>query len=203
MAQNSYHSDDKLLHFGFSLGFNAMDFGVTSSNGGVAADVSNLRPGFSVGIVSDLMLNRYLNLRFTPTLHFGERELTFKGLGSVIIPSSPVSIPFYLKYSAERYGDFRPYILGGGGAYFDLGRSNENPILLKTFDTFMEVGVGCDIYFSFFKLAPELKFGFGFNNMLTPWDSRDTGLLNPTDRQYSDALSKLKSRFISLTFNFE
>ncbi len=203
-AQNSYHGDEKPLHFGFSLGFNTMDFGV-SAGGGYQADVSSLKPGFSVGIVSDLLLSRYLNLRFTPTLHFSEREISFQNdaLPAISITSVPMSFPVYLKFSSERSGNVRPYLLAGGGVYFDLGRNNDKAILLRTFDPFVEFGVGCDIYFSFFKLAPELKFALGFNNMLTPWDEREVGSLSTEDKKYSDALTKLTSRLITLTFNFE
>lgn len=208
-AQNGYHGDDKWLHFGFSLGLNTMDFGITPSllpiDGKVYnADVSTLKPGFSVGIVSDLLLSRHLNFRFTPTLHFGERELSYNPeITPTIVSSVPISIPFYLKYSSERYGNLRPYLIGGGGVYFDLGRDNENPLLLKTIDPFIEFGVGCDIYFGFFKLAPELKFALGMNNMLTPLDQRNSGLLQDNEKVYTQALSKLTSRFITLTFNFE
>jgi hypothetical protein len=208
-AQNSYHGDDKFLHFGFSLGMNTMDFGITPSlqtiDGKIyQVDVSTLKPGFSVGIVSDMMLSRYLNLRFTPTLHFGERELSYNPtLEPIVVPSVPITIPLYVKLSSERYGNLRPYLIGGGGAYIDLGRDNENPLMLKPLDLFIEFGVGCDIYFSFFKLAPELKFAFGYNNMLMPIDQRDTGFLNPADHVYTNALSKLTSRFVTLTFNFE
>jgi hypothetical protein len=31
-----------------------------------------------------------------------------------------------------------------------------------------EVGLGCDIYFEFFKLSPELKISNSFNNILVP-----------------------------------
>lgn len=208
-AQNSYHGDDKILHFGFSLGLNTMDFGITPSlmniDGQVyQSDVSTLKPGFSVGIISDLLLSRHLNVRFTPTLHFGERELSYSPtLSPIIVPSVPISVPVYLKYSSERYGNLRPYLIGGGGVYFDLGRDNDNPVQLKMFDPFVEFGVGCDIYFSFFKLAPELKFALGMNNMLTPLDQRDTGLLKESDKVYTQALSKLTSRLVTLTFNFE
>ncbi|MBP6610759.1 MAG: outer membrane beta-barrel protein [Paludibacter sp.] len=201
-AQNSYHGDEKPIHFGFSLGFNTMDFGIAPSN---VADVSTLIPGFSVGIVSDLLISRYLNLRFTPTLHFGEREISYvnKTLAPIRVSSIPMSVPLYIKLSAERYGNLRPYLIGGGGVYFDLGRNADKPILLRSFDPFVEVGVGCDIYFSFFKLAPELKFALGFNNMLTPIDERNTGLLSDADKEYTKVLNKLTSRLITLTFNFE
>ena len=153
-------------------------------------------------------MNRYLNLRFTPSLHFGERELTYREVGtnlkdSVSITSIPISMPLYLKYSSERKGNYRPYLLWGGGAYLDLGRDKSKPVLLKPLDFYTEFGVGCDIYFSFFKLSPELKFALGFNDMFTPLDQRDAGFVSESDKKYSLALSKLTSRMFTLTFNFE
>ena len=209
---NLPYVDDKIVHFGFSLGLNAMDFGITPSspdvNGGYNVDISTLHPGFSVGIISDLRLNRYLNLRFTPTLHFGDRQLNYtldntRTSDSLFISSIPVCVPLLLKFSAERKGNYRPYVLFGGGMYFDLGRNKENPVLLKTVGLYTEFGVGCDLYFSFFKLAPELKFAIGLNNILTPLDQRETGTLTPNDLKFSNALSKLTAKMITLSFNFE
>ncbi|MDD3491185.1 MAG: porin family protein [Paludibacter sp.] len=209
-AQRGYDDDSRLFRFGFSLGMNTLDFGIKNSlqdiNGEVYyAEVSTLKPGFSVGIVSDMLLHRYLNLRFTPTLHFGERELNYSNEAgdkkySVVIPSVPLSLPVYLKYSSERYGDLRPYLIGGGGVYFDLGQNKEKPVYLRTFDTFVEFGVGCDIYFSFFKLAPELKFAIGFNDMFYP--NPNPNILDE-DKLKNAALKKLTSRMLTLTFNFE
>ncbi len=211
-AQYSTETDDKLLRFGFSLGFNSMDFDIENSmqniNGKVyRAEVSDLRPGFSVGIITDLRINRYFSLRTTPTLHFAEREVVFKDLGkteefSTVIGSVPLSIPLYLKYSAERYGQLRPYLLLGGGSHIDIGRDNTLPILLKPIDFFIEFGVGCDIYFSFFKLAPEIKFALGQRNLLTSIADRNL-LANEVDSRYTEALSRLGSRLITLSFNFE
>ena len=203
---NLPYVDEKLIHFGFSLGLNAMSFEVTPNE---AARVSTLTPGFSVGIITDLRLNRYLNLRFTPTLHFGDRKLNYSftpgkdSLNYLTISSIPITLPVYLKYSAERKGNFRPYLLWGGGVSFDLGTnsSSENPVLLKTLDFYTEFGVGCDIYFSFFKLAPELKYSIGFNNMFTPIDQRGASV--NTNKMFSQVLQNLKSRMLTLTFNFE
>lgn len=211
-AQGGYDDDSRMFRFGFSLGLNTLDFGIKNSlqeiNGEVyRAEVSSLKPGFSVGIVSDMLLHRYLNLRFTPTLHFGERKLNYSNESgdkkdSVVIPSVPLSLPVYLKYSSERYGDLRPYIIGGGGVYFDLGQNKEKPVSLRTFDTFVEFGVGCDIYFSFFKLAPELKFAIGFNDMFYRNPNPNPNILDK-DKLKNDALKKLTSRMLTLTFNFE
>lgn len=211
-AQSRYDSDFKFIHFGFSLGMNVMDFGIEESNADVdgnvyMVDVPTLKPGFSVGIVSDMFLTRYFSLRFTPTLHFGERQLAYSLdkktiLDSIVVPSIPISMPFYLKYSSERYGDLRPYIIGGVGLNFDMGQNKEKPIYLRAIDPFFEIGVGCDIYFSFFKLAPELKLSLGANNLFLPLDERPP-LSNKSEEKYSLALKKLTSRMLTLTFNFE
>ena len=214
IAQNEYYGEDNRIHFGFSLGLNSMDFGITPSlvqtNDGkmYQVDVSRLKPGFSVGVISDMQLSRYFNLRFTPTLHFGERELSYwSGAGDtsyVSVGSTPLCLPLYLKYSAERYGNIRPYLIGGGGVGIDLGRDKEKPVYLKPLDLYLEFGVGCEIYFWFFKLAPELKFSIGGNNLFVPLEEREgEGTLSDGDKVYSQALSKLTSKMITLTFNFE
>jgi hypothetical protein len=210
---NLPYVDNKPFHFGFSLGINAMDFGVVNSlvpdteTGKILrADVSTLNPGFSVGIISDLRLNRYLNLRFTPGLHFGDRELSYSVNGvstnSLSVQSVPICIPVYLKYSAERKNNYRPYLIWGGGFSIDLGRKNADPLLLKPFNFYTEFGMGCDLYFPFFKLAPELKFALGFNDILTPLEQR-TSDVEVVDKKFTASLSKLTSRVVTLTFNFE
>lgn len=202
---NLPYVDGKFIHFGFSLGFNAMDFGINPKD---SVAVSNLSPGFSVGIISDLRLNRYLNLRFTPTLNFGQREINFKFPGVVDKDSTSASVssvlicmPLYLKYSAERKGNYRPYLIWGAGAGIDLGTDKTKDILLKPLNFYTEFGVGCDLYFSFFKLAPELKFSLGLNDILTPIAERNAGDIQ--NKQFTNALSKLTSRMVTLTFNFE
>lgn len=210
---NLPYVDDKPIHFGFSLGMNTMHFGIEHTNqefdGKIYhANVSHLQPGFSVGVISDVRISQYFNLRFTPTLHFSERNIYFRANNEdEIIKQSvfsvPLTIPLHLKYSAERYGNARPYLLAGGGAYIDFGRNKEKTILLETLDYYIEFGVGCDIYFPFFKLAPEIKFAIGMKDMLTPVSKRDAGFLSEQDKALNNALSKLTSRMLTLTFNFE
>lgn len=194
---NLPYADQKFIHFGFLLGVNTMDFKVTPND---SAKVSILKPGFSVGIISDLRINRYLNLRFTPTLHFSERQLSYmsrKNAGvmpvDTAIQSIPFCLPVYLKYSAERYGNFRPYVIWGGGMAIDMFRDKISTelSLLKNVNFYTEFGVGCDIYFSFFKLCPELKYSIGFNDIL--------------NHNYPTQIpvEHLTSRMLTLSFNFE
>ena len=222
-AQNLPYVDSKPIHLGFSLGFNSMDFGVMHSYQTIDgkkyyADVSSLKPGFSVGIISDLRLNDHFNLRLTPSLHFADRSLTYNvsmpkvdpnGGDSILlmgdrnITSIPVCVPLFIKYSADRRDNYRPYLICGGGMYFDLGRNKTNAVLLNAVDFYSEFGVGCDLYFSFFKLSPELKFAVGMNNMLVPIDQRLSESLSNDEKKFTNALASLASRILTLTFNFE
>ncbi len=197
-------ADDKPVHFGFSLGVNFMDFAVIPTSYENDLNVSSIVPGFSVGAISDFRLSKNLNFRFTPTLMLNQRILNYTDESSADLLSVPLFLPFYLKYSSIRTGNFRPYLIGGAGVWMDWGRNKERTVLLKPFDLLLEAGIGTNIYFSFFKLAPELKFAFGFNNMLTPLDERDAGaLLNPQTLQHTESINKLTTRMITLTFHFE
>ncbi|GHV43424.1 hypothetical protein FACS1894180_2450 [Bacteroidia bacterium] len=212
-AQNNPYVDERALHFGFFVGLNSFDFGLKTGNSefdGVQYAVADarLKPGFTVGVISDFRLSTYWNLRINPSLQFAERELTYKNLSNNELTrhdilSVPICLPVYLKYSAERIGNYKPYLIGGLGAYYDLARDEEKPVLLRPLDFYVEFGVGCDFYFSFFKLAPELKFAIGFNDMLTPLNQRNSGFISDADRKYTNMLNRLTSRMLTLVFNFE
>lgn len=221
-AMNRPYADDKLVHFGFSLGMNFMSYSATESllplsgmlengrtfeNEVLHARTSQLLPGFCVGFITDLRLCNYLNLRFTPELHFGQRTLTYtsesgnlKNITTDFL-SLPISIPLSLKWSAQREGNYRPYVIAGGGVIYDFGQNEDRYLLQRPFDYFMQVGFGCDFYFSWFKLCPEIKYQLGFANALTPSSERPT--LPGPYAFYSDAVSRLRSHMVTLVFNFE
>ena len=217
-AQNLLYVDERPVHFGFSFGMNLMDLTVTPSmlpcgpNGEVLqARVSSLLPGFSVGVIGDVRLNRYFNLRLHPTFHFGQRTLSYKLDGAdkkdpiaykTDVVSMPITVPLYVKFNADREWNGRPYLLAGGGVSFDVGRDKERYVLTKFFDYFVEFGVGCELYFSFFKLSPELKFSIGLNDALMPVEQRPE-LRDESVKFYTNAISRLGTRMITLSFNFE
>ena len=198
---NLPYVDDKPLHFGYALGLNFMDFAVVPADINKDVSVTAVAPGFSVGAISDLRLNRYFNLRFTPTLMLSQRTLNYKNYDPAQILSVPLYLPLYIKYSSERKDNYRPYVLAGGGLWMDWGRNKERAVLLNPFDALVEAGVGCDLYFPFFKLSPVLKFAVGVSNVITPTPMRDTTPASgpgPTD-----AISKLTTRMFTLAFNIE
>ena len=209
--QNQPYVDYKRYHFGFHVGLHTQDLILTNS--GVAgadgktwfAEIPAYTPGFSVGVIGDLFLNPVLSVRLTPTVHFGDKRLTFidpqtKEQFATSLRSNYLAIPIDFKYTAMRLNNYRPYMLAGVFTQFDMGRKRGYPMLLRGVDYGVEFGLGCDIYLPYFKLCPELKFCFGLADVLEP-DRSD--LANPLDRVYSQALSRATSRLIVLTFNFE
>lgn len=210
-VQHQPYADHKLYHFGFHVGLHAQDL-ILTNNGNITpggetwfAEIPGYSPGFSVGVIGDLFLNPYMNLRLTPTIHFGDKTIYYKESTSeeeikVGIRSNYLSIPLDLKISSVRLNNCRPYIIGGVYGAIDLGRKKGNELLLKPIDYGFEFGFGCNIYMRFFKLAPEIKFKFGLADIL---DKNRDDLNNETDKIFTDALSKATTRMVVLTFNFE
>ena len=166
-VKNQPYADLKWFHLGFHVGLHAQDLILT--NTGVAtngetwyAEIPSYSPGFSVGVIGDMYLNPYFNLRFTPTIHFGDKKFVFRrpemegvegtdenpvvSMYSTSVRSNYLTFPLDVKYSAFRVNNYRPYLIGGIYGAFDLGRKKGNPILLKGTDFGVEFGIGCDIY---------------------------------------------------------
>lgn len=217
-AQNLPNVEYKRFHFGFSLGLDVLDFGIKNSQIPVGdgktyqAEVSTLMPGFNVGLISDVRLCNYLNLRLVPTFYIADRTLTFMNdansdLYKTTIRSTMITVPVLLKYSAVRIRNYGIYVVAGGGVLFDFSHEQTNPILLNYFDYFVEFGVGCTFYTKYFRFSPEIKFALGFNNIHMNWDQRvenaNGGYLDPEWKPYNDALSKLTSRIFTIALNFE
>lgn len=222
---NRPYVDEKLFHFGFQLGVNFSSYGITDSemviDGKVYhARVSGLLPGFNVGFVSDLRLCPFLNLRFCPGLQFTSRTISYKSYSpdkpNELIPvkspdgkfgdhidvlAIPVYLPLFLKWSAEREGNYRPYVIVGGGASFNVSRDREKPVLMNLTDYFCEIGFGCDLYFQWFKFCPEISYRIGFANQIYPSEKRME--LSPFYAFYSDAILRMTNHCVCLTFNFE
>lgn len=209
-VKNQPYADLKWFHLGFHVGVHSQDLllthtGVTTNGETWFAEIPSYSPGFSVGVIGDMYLNPYFNLRFTPSIHFGDKKFTFIEQNSgekftTNVRSSYLNFPLDVKYTALRLNNYRPYIIAGVYGSFDIGRKKGNPILLKSTDFGLEFGLGCDIYLPFFKLCPELKFCFGLVDLLEK-DRKD--LVDQANIKYTDALSKATSRMVILTFNFE
>ncbi|GAB6393895.1 MAG: PorT family protein (porin) [Bacteroidales bacterium] len=200
-----------MFHLGFHLGLHTQDLilfhtGAPTADGETwFAEIPAYSPGFSVGIIGDMFVTPYLNLRVIPSIHFGDKNFTFREPDSeeeyaTSVRSNYLTLPLELKYSSFRLNDYRPYLTGGVYGALDLGRKKGEALLLKDLDYGVSVGLGCDIYFPWFKLCPEIKCFFGLRNLI---EKNRADLKQPELGIYTDALGRGTSRMIVLTFNFE
>ena len=210
-VMNRPYLDQRKLHYGFLLGFHLQDLEL-SNNGYITpegeewyADVNNYNPGFTVGVLGELRLNNHFALRFSPTIHFGQKHLVFHEQVSSRdttqnIKSCYLSLPIDVKFAAPRYNNFRPYLIAGLNPTVDLTARKHGALRLKPFDCYIEVGMGCDIYLPFFKLNPELKFCFGLMDII---QKDRTDLIDTTLHKFTQSIDGGHSKMIVLTFYFE
>ena len=214
-VQNRPYIDMRRWHYGFLVGTHFQDIEFTN-NASIHtteegtqeawfADVASYTPGFSVGVLGEMRMTEHVALRFVPTMHFGDKAVTFREQQSgamewQAIKSTYLTVPVEVKYSAQRFNNYRPYVLAGLAPMLDLTVKRQRALLVQRADVAVEVGLGCDFYLPFFKLIPELKFCFGHSDILVKdrSDLTDKNLL-----KYTQALDKATSRMMVLTFYFE
>lgn len=209
--QNRPYIDQRRMHYGFLIGMHVQDIKfvnngyITEDGQSWFADVAEYSPGFSVGVLGELYLNQHFSARLIPTLHFGDKKVVFREQESgetftQSMKSTYLSFPIDIKFNAERYNNYRPYLMAGINPMIDLSKKKQKALLLKSFDCYIEVGVGCDFYLPFFKLIPELKFCFGLANLL---ETKRNDLTDLSLMKYTQSIDKASSRMIVLTFYFE
>jgi hypothetical protein len=225
--------DDRKIHFGFTLGINTLDLRfqhyntiydnplynsqdimrnkneVDSVNGILRADIANLTPGFTVGIVSNLRLTEKLDLRFIPGLTFGNRKIVYnipihdlvKGdLKEYSLGATYLDFPLMIKYKSKRIINNRPYAIAGVAFRYDISKSATDELIqMKKTDFSIEAGMGWDLYLQFFRLSTELKYSFGIGNRLK--DKLPN--ISQQNTQYQLALKSLTSNVVTLSFHFE
>ena len=223
--QNKPYIDLRPMHFGISVGFHMQDIEFqnvgpqivtlddgTTTTETVVCDQDNWNPGFSVGVLADQRISKHFSIRLLPTMHFGAKHLTFRHLnrtdaeGRIItatqdMKNTYIAFPINLKFSAERFNNYRPYIVGGINPMVNLTSKSQDLIQLKRYDTMLEIGIGCDFYLPFFKLIPELKFSYSLVNSLDKDHANE--LTDANQRIFTNSVSSGHSKLITLTFYFE
>jgi hypothetical protein len=210
--KNESWYDEKLLHFGFSLGFNTMDFKITPSqtyldSTNLYPEVSILNPGINIQIITNLRPSKYFDIRFLPGVSFGQRTIRYYVNQTPdpipqVLESSFLEFPLLLKFKGDRLNNVRPYVIGGMNFRYDLAGKKEFDedkqvyIRLKRPDLYYEMGAGLDFYLTYFKLSIELKMSNGIGDILV----KDAPTGHP---QYMNAIEKMKSQIWVLAFHFE
>ena len=210
-AQNLIQYDYKKLHFGFTLGINDLNFNMQKNSNTITNDTlktlhSKSQKGFNLGIVSNLRIGKYTDLRFVPTLVFGERHLYYGFIDMEQkdderikrIESTLIDFPIYIKYKSARYNNFRTYVIGGLKYSMDIASQDkiddegQEIVKLKKNDLMGEVGFGLDFYLEYFKFSPQIKLSYGLLNLL----SKDKSI-------YTQSLNRLSTNSWMLSFTFE
>ena len=210
-VQNKPYIDYRRLHYGFFIGVHAQDMefvnnGFVTENGeSWYADIAEYNPGFSVGVLADLRLNTYLSLRVIPTMHFGQSIVTFRKQKSdetskQSVKTTYIALPVHVKFAAERFNNYRPYVTAGVSPMFNLTVKKQQQLLLNKFDFMIEVGAGCDFYLPFFKLIPELKFAF---SPLSVLNKKRNDLNDINYLKFTQSVDKVMSKMIILSLYFE
>ena len=210
-VQNKPYIDYRRLHYGFFVGTHFQDIefvnnGFVTENGEMwFTDVAQYSPGLSVGVLADLRLSGNFSLRVLPTMHFGQNNVQFREQtsGEVLrqqLKTTYIAVPLHVKFAAERFNNYRPYITVGASPMVNLTVKKQKQLLVKRFDTMVEVGFGCDFYLPFFKLIPELKFSFSPLNIL---QQERSDLLDANLLKYTQSLDGMSSKMITLSFYFE
>ena len=210
-VQNKPYIDYRRLHYGFFVGTHIQDMefmnnGYVTENGEEwYADIADYNPGLSVGVLADLRLGEYFSLRALPTMHFGQNTIVFReqNSGEVSrqqVKTTYIALPFHVKYSAERFNNYRPYITAGVSPMVNLTVKKQKQLLLKKFDFMVEVGMGCDFYLPFFKLIPEVKFAFSLLDVL---ETERKDLLDANYMKFTQSVDKVTSKMITLSLYFE
>ena len=204
--------DNRKLHWGFFFGLNIMDMEI-KNNGAIDpetgeqwfAEVSRHQPGFSVGVLGAWRLNKYFELRLTPSMHFGQKLIkmheNISGRDTIqSMRTNYIGLPVSVKFAAPRYNNFRPYFTLGVAPTYCLNNHNQEAFKAKKFDCYFEVGMGCDIYLPYFKLIPELKFCFGLIDIISK--QRDD-LLDKSMMKFTNGVESSSSNMIILSLYFE
>ena len=199
------------MHFGISVGMNMQDIEF-ETEAPIVCDADRWNTGFSVGVLADMRISNHLNLRVSPTMHFGSKHIVFHNLNELDTEGNPktetqdmkntyLAVPVDLKFSAQRWNNIRPYMMAGVSPMVNLTSKSQEIIQLKRTDLMVEIGLGCDLYLPFFKLIPELKFCYGLSDRIDK--SHIADLKDDNKKMYANSIKSGHTKMIVLTLYFE
>lgn len=207
--------DEKVLHYGYYVGTNSFDYKFEyikdyyKVNGFPDIQVESMT-GFNVGLIGDLRINKFFNLRLEPGLVYSQRNLLFPDTPIFTnendllreVKSTYIHIPLLIKMSAKRINNFKPYITFGVSGDYNLSSNSKNTddnssnvfrTVSKTFN--YEIGLGFDFYLYYFKFSPSIRGVFSLQNELI----QDNNLSSP----WTSNIKNMHTRGLIINFTFE
>ena len=207
---NLENFDNQRWSWGYFLGFNSYDFKFDYNQQYNDANTDILvqrSTGFNVGLIGDMRINDYFNLRLEPGLYFTQRDLTFPGFTEPKdylreVKSTYIHVPLLLKVSTKRLNNIKPFIVGGVSTSLNLSSNENNPedneqgkFRMTKGTNYYELGFGIDFYLYYFKFTPSIRGVFALNDELR----RDDDPNSP----WTGNIEKMSSRGIFINFTFQ
>ncbi len=201
---NNPEHEDKPYYFGIMLGFNAAQYRLNQSayfieNDTIRNITPSWKPGFQLGIVGNLRLSSFVDVRTLPAFMLREKGLDFTVQNGDVLSnyfeSVLFSLPVEFKFKSDRQQNFRFYVCAGGKLDYDFNsnarsRRLDDVIKIKPFDYGYNMGLGFEFYYPNFIFAPEIKVSNGLGNSLL----RDVG--DPTNK----AIDRITTRMLLISF---
>ena len=164
-------------------------------------------------MIGNIRINDYIDIRLEPGLVISRRELNFSntffnGISyeekDLIreIQSTFVHIPLLVKFSTKRINNIKPFIVGGVSTGLNLSSQENNPddnsknnFRVTKNNLYYELGIGIDLYLTWFKFTPSIRGVFSMQDELvndvdpnSPWTSN---------------LSQMQTRGLFINFTFQ
>jgi len=205
---NMPEHDDKLYYFGITFGANFSQYRIKYTPSFVETDTfkriqPGWSPGFNLGLMANLRLNKFIDLRFIPSLTFADKRLSFTmspndSTSDRSIESIYMHLPLQLKFKSDRIRNFRFYGMVGGKFDYDLAanarsRRSDEWLKVKPVDLGYELGVGFEFYYPNFIFSPEIKLSQGLGNQI--YHDKNIPLTN--------AIDELHTRMIMISIHLE
>lgn len=240
--------DNEPFHYGFIVGYNQMLFSLDYKNNfqneihganslpsnsvqvneglsDLPYMVKNINPkmthGFTVGIVGNLRLAKHFDLRFIPSLSFGERSINYNIVqieetvdpttgeissvtkdGSITssTQSTFVEFPLHVKFKSKRNNNTAAYIIAGGNYKIDMASQKKYEgedgrpmcLMINRHDIAAEIGAGFDFYTGYFKLGIEIKMSYGLFD-----------IAKEHNYMYTNSFDNIRNKTFQLSFTFE
>ena len=207
--------DKKTVHYGYFFGFNQYDFKFEYTDNYYKEfnhkDIAVIsKTGFVVGLIGDMRINTYFNLRFEPGLYYSSRELDYPSFTEFTkdsdqkreLKSTYIHLPLLIKVSTKRINNIRTFVMAGISTDFNLSSNQKNRddnasnVFRATSQNLnYELGFGFDFYLYYFKFSPSLRGVFSFQNELIP----DIDPASP----WTGRIKNMFSRGIAVIITFE
>ena len=209
---NNENFDKPRLSYGYYLGFNVYDYNIDYTTN--VMDIQVLKSaGLNVGLVGNFRINDYIDIRLEPGLVISRRELNysytyFNGISheekDLIreIQSTFVHIPLLIKFSTKRINNIKPFIVAGFSTALNLSSQQNNPkdnsnntFRVTKNNLYYELGIGIDLYLTWFKFTPSLRGVFSIQDELV----NDVDPNSP----WTKNMTQIQTRGLFINFTFQ